>query len=111
MSLINKTHPNAKLFKSYSFGSTFVKQIWHTPQQFQSLHGRPAVLTLFDSRRHLLNGPEALKIELARPVKIEEPVLLLEDVGELRVAVTEHSGSFEQRSAKPFKALVEFFDG
>src|SRR5215207_4140837 len=55
----------------------------------------------------LLGSADAFNVELAGPVEPVNAVLLLEHVGQLGVAVTEHSRVVEQDSDQPFEAPVE----
>src|SRR3712207_6974507 len=51
-------------------------------------------------RRHLLlHGPNPRHIELGGAREVVDPVLLLEHVGQLRVAVAEHVGVVQDRKS------------
>src|SRR5699024_2281610 len=55
----------------------------------------------------LLDRTQPREVELATPREVDHAVLLLEDVGQLRVAVAEHQRVLEQHPGEAREALVE----
>ena len=63
------------------------------------------------NRRHLrLHFADAIKIELQSPIEVIDAILLLEHIGELRVAVAKHQLVLQQDTAQAFEPREKFFE-
>src|SRR5579883_2112181 len=91
----------------------FSMNLWRwvaAPDMTLSFRRKKELLPL-DSSGACLDRAQAFQVKFGPPIKCIDAVLLLVDIGQLRVAVAEHAGMVKQRGAQSFKALVEFLKG
>src|SRR5579883_2019090 len=72
---------------------------------------RAKALLLLDRSGTCLDRAQAFQVKLGTAIKRVDAVLLLVDIGQLRIAVAEHAGMIEQHRAQSFKALIKLLEG